>query len=301
VMPKPTPGVRLSKGDLDSPPVLAKPGAKPPTVAKPADSSSTTSTGVTRPASPPPTMEKKKFNTPMVGGAKPASTSDLDGELMKKLSVRSAASESDAPELQGRSEPPLPSRPEPALPSRPEPALPSRPAATPQQPPKPTPASAAQKPTVPSVVVVPEPEDEFEDDSPTDGTPKLHHATKDRPKMGSNRRKPQRRSSSVGTGVLQSNEPEEKTSTSSPALLVPTTADAPKPKLPERPVVPSATPASAPSPAKPANQTRSEPQTIPELKEWFQQELAGLKKELQEERTARRALEDRLAKLEARK
>ena len=289
---KPT-TARLSTADSDTPPVSVRPNfAKPPVAAKAPEPSASAATGAAaRPASPPP-MEKKKFNTPAPAGAKPAAAAEGDGELMKKLSVRNAASEGEtpAPEPTAKPDPPLPSR---SLPSKPTPPLANKPA------PVVTVAS-----TISAVVI----EEDDDQDSPSDDSPKLHHATKDRPKIGSNRRKPQRRSFSVG-GAGQPEADEEKPPAAGPTLTAPPSDQRPRlpdrsasapvvtaePALPERPKLTKPTVAAL---ATPAASAKADPQTLPEVKEWFQQELAALRKELQEERAARKVLEERLAKLE---
>lgn len=306
VAPKPSVASRLSRAESDTavpvaapaaaaPAVTSRPGVVPkPAGAKPAESSGTT-TGSSEAA--PVAFEKKKFSTP-TPAAKPTTTSaPVEDELAKKLSARNAASEGGDTADSPVKDPPHASKPTPAAAEPAKPPLAARP--IPQRPPVVQPQAAAPAPA-PAVVVEPAPSSPADNDDSDEGdSHKLHHATKDRPRIGSNRRQPSRRSvSGIGNEGREESK-EEPAAAAAPRLPErPVIADKapPETKVPEKPK-----PAVGPSPAAVASRTNSsnsDGQTLAELKEFFMQKLDSLKRELDEERTIRRALEERVAKLE---
>jgi len=239
-------------------------------------------------SSPPPTtsmpFEKKKFNAPPPS-QNPSAKNDSGGaseELMKKLGKRDQINEELA-----KAESTPPSNPA----SSSVPSLPNRP--TVAKPPK---------PTVPEV--------SFTFAEPEDAGPKLQHITKDRPKPNSNPRRP-RKSTSASSAPLVDVFGDEVKSKPAETLLPP------KPKLPSdprhpldpKPVVdsksrvdtapPNVSNISNMSNASVPKVKASEPTTINELREWFLGELATLRKDLEEERAERKALQDRVNRLEA--
>ena len=290
---------RLSKVELDKDAEAPAVGTRPGVVAKPAapkpTESSSTTTGSADAAAP--AFEKKKFSTPSVGAKPAAGGAPVEDELAKKLSVRNAASEGGD----------VPAKPEPALPARSgaaaapaEPPLPQKPALASRPVPQKPSVTTSQPAPAPAIVEPTSSTDGDDPGSPDDNSPKLHHATKDRPKIGSNRRLPQRKSFS---GIGSDRGEEEPPATPARPAEKPVIADKapPESKLPEKPK-----PAFGSSPAllsaSPASRSNSaDSQSISELKEYFQKELEAMKKELGEERTLRRALEDRVARLESKK
>jgi len=241
-----------------------------------------------------PQFEKKKFVTPST--TKPPTQSNENDELLKKLErqqekqIEKPQDQPPRPQIQDRPKPQEPPRVQ-EKPQKPEkiqdkPAdIAPKPQDKPEFPPKVERPKPQDKPSLPpkNLVVQITENNPASDPSDEGFSPKLTHATKDRPKINSDRKKPQRRSSNIQDKNLF--DPKEETKN--------------EPPRPSRTSAISEVKSEhvSDSKTKPKHH-HHEPQTLAELKTWMEHEMAQLKKELEVERTHRKQLEEKLRILE---